>query len=161
MHPPGAFKAVVNPETKEILERRSSRSCRRTYQPDHHGHGQQDPLYYIAKQTFTHPTMVENSNDLCDAFNDKTLEKSDSKVFSLRIHKQPLEMLLFSFHKESMGQNAFRISELHLKSLSQFLEPSPITSFKGTRTSEPDTEAAYEKRTKTRCAYCHGSAWSC
>ena len=61
----GAFKAVVNPETKEILgatlfgEAAGELINLITMAMDN-----KIPYTYIAKQIFTHPTMAENLNDL-------------------------------------------------------------------------------------------------
>ena len=61
----GAFKAVVNPETKEILgvtlfgEAAGEIINLITMAMDN-----KIPYTYIAKQIFTHPTMAENLNDL-------------------------------------------------------------------------------------------------
>ena len=61
----GAFKAVVNPETKEILgvtlfgEAAGEIINQITMAMDN-----KIPYTYIAKQIFTHPTMAENLNDL-------------------------------------------------------------------------------------------------
>ena len=61
----GAFKAVVNPETKEILgvtlfgEAAGEIINLITMAMDN-----KIPYTYIAQQIFTHPTMAENLNDL-------------------------------------------------------------------------------------------------
>ena len=61
----GAFKDVVNPETKEILgatlfgEAAGELINLITMAMDN-----KIPYTYIAKQIFTHPTMAENLNDL-------------------------------------------------------------------------------------------------
>ena len=61
----GAFKAVVNPETKEIHgatlfgEAAGELINLITMAMDN-----KIPYTYIAKQIFTHPTMAENLNDL-------------------------------------------------------------------------------------------------
>ena len=61
----GAFKAVVNPETKEILgvtlfgQESHEIINLITLAMNHH-----IPYTDLAKQIFTHPTMAENLNDL-------------------------------------------------------------------------------------------------
>ncbi|MBF0710828.1 MULTISPECIES: FAD-containing oxidoreductase [unclassified Gemella] len=61
----GVFKAIVNPETKEILgatlfgAQSSELINLITMAMDNH-----IPYTYLAKQLFTHPTMAENLNDL-------------------------------------------------------------------------------------------------
>ena len=61
----GAFKAVVNPETKEILG--ATIFCQGaeeiinliTLAMDNH-----TPYTYLAQQIFTHPSLAEDLNDL-------------------------------------------------------------------------------------------------
>ena len=61
----GAFKAVVNTETKEnSWSKHLLRRFSRNHQHHHCCYDNKIPYTYFTKQIFTHPTLAENLNDL-------------------------------------------------------------------------------------------------
>ena len=60
----GAFKAVVNTETKEILGATTSQKAQEIINIITVAMDNKIPYTYFTKQIFTHPTLAENLNDL-------------------------------------------------------------------------------------------------